>query len=233
MSQPPLLSLAVFALATALGAALALTLTLAPAPAAAQTVALSGVLGNKALLVVGNGTPKAVAPGETHLGVRVVSVTKEDAVVEVAGARSTLQLGQAPVSIGGNGGGGGSGGAKQRVVMLADTRGHFIQQGQINGKPVSVMIDTGASTIALGQAQAQQLGLDYRNGQPVRMNTANGTVQGWRLQLDSVRLGSVQVSGIEAVVTPQPMPYVLLGNNFLNHFQMTRTPDQMVLEKRR
>ncbi|GAB3354845.1 MULTISPECIES: retropepsin-like aspartic protease family protein [Giesbergeria] len=212
-----------------IGSALAaVLLALAPTLTPAQTVALSGVLGHKALLVVGNGAPRAMAAGETHLGVRVISVGKDEAVVEVAGSRSTLQLGQAPVSVGGSGGGSG-----RRVVLMADARGHFVQQGQINGQPMPFMIDTGASTIALGQAQAQRLGLDYRSGQPVRMSTANGTAQGWRLRLDSVRLGDVQVYGIEAVVTPQPMPYVLLGNNFLNHFQMTRTPDQMVLEKRR
>lgn len=202
-------------------------LALAPALASAQSVALSGVLGGKALLVVGGAAPRAVAAGDTHQGVRVLSVGKEEAVVEVAGKRSTLQLGQAPVSVGGSGGG------SQRVVLMADARGHFVQQGQINGQLMEFMVDTGASTIALGQAQAQRLGLDYRSGQPVRMNTANGIAQGWRLRLDSVRLGDVQVFGVDAVVTSQPMPYVLLGNNFLNYFQMTRSPDQMVLEKRR
>lgn len=202
---------------------LALTPTLAPA----QSVALSGVLGGKALLVVGGAVPRAVAAGETHQGVRVLSVGKEEAVVEVAGTRSTLQLGQAPVSVGGTGGG------SQRVVLVADARGHFVQQGQINGQLMEFMVDTGASTIALGQAQAQRLGLDYRSGPPVRINTANGIAQGWRLRLDSVRLGDVQVFGVDAIVTSQPMPYVLLGNNFLNYFQMTRSPDQMVLEKRR
>lgn len=202
-------------------------LALAPALAPAQSVALSGVLGGKALLVVGGAAPRAVAAGETHQGVRVLSVGKEEAVVEVAGTRSTLQLGQAPVSVGGTGGG------SQRVVLVADARGHFVQQGQINGQLMEFMVDTGASTIALGQAQAQRLRLDYRSGQPVRMNTANGIAQGWRLRLDSVRLGDVQVFGVDAVVTSEPMPYVLLGNNFLNYFQMTRSPDQMVLEKRR
>lgn len=195
--------------------------------AKAQAVALSGVLGSKALLVVGSNAPRAVAVGETHQGVRVLSVGKDEAVVEVQGQRSTLQLGQAPVNVRGSSGSG------QRVVLMADTRGHFVQQGQINGQSMSFMVDTGASTIAIGQAQAQRLGLDYRSGQPVRMNTANGVAQGWRLHLDSVRLGEVQITGLEAVITPQPMPHVLLGNNFLNYFQMTRTPDQMVLEKRR
>ena len=66
----------------------------------------------------------------------------------------------------------------------------------------------------------------------MRLSTANGVAQGWRIRLDSVRIGDVEVFGIDAVVTPQPMPYVLLGNSFLGQFQMTRTNDQMVLEKR-
>jgi aspartyl protease family protein len=52
------------------------------------------------------------------------------------------------------------------------------------------------------------------------------------MKLDSVRIGDVEVFGVDAIVTPQPMPFVLLGNSFLTEFQMTRTNDQMVLEKR-
>jgi aspartyl protease family protein len=76
------------------------------------------------------------------------------------------------------------------------------------------------------------MGIDYKSGQPVRMSTANGVAQGWRLRLDSVRVGDVEVHGIEAVITSQPMPFVLLGNSFLSEFRMTRTGDQMVLERR-
>jgi len=56
--------------------------------------------------------------------------------------------------------------------------------------------------------------------------------QGWRMRLDSVRIGDVEVLNVDAIITPQAMPYVLLGNSFLGQFQMTRTNDQMVLEKR-
>ena len=94
------------------------------------------------------------------------------------------------------------------------------------------MVDTGASTVAIGRADADRMGLKYLNGQPVRMNTANGVAQGWRMKIDSVRIGEVEVFGVDAIITPQPMPYVLLGNSFLSEFQMTRTNDQMVLEKR-
>jgi aspartyl protease family protein len=64
------------------------------------------------------------------------------------------------------------------------------------------------------------------------MNTANGSANGYLIKLDSVRLGDVVVYDVAAIVSPQPMPYVLLGNTFLTRFQMQRTNDQLTLEKR-
>jgi aspartyl protease family protein len=118
------------------------------------------------------------------------------------------------------------------VVLMADSRGHFVNTGTINGRTMQYMVDTGASTVAIGREDAERMGLNYQSGQSVRMNTANGVAQGWRMKLDSVRIGDVDVFGVEAIVTPQSMPYVLLGNSFLAAFQMTRVNDQMVLEKR-
>ena len=192
----------------------------------AQTaVALAGILGSKALLVVNGSAPRGIAVGEIHQGVRVISVEKEQALVEVDGARRSLRLGEAPVSVGSRTGG-------RRVVLMADARGHFINTGMINGTRMQYMVDTGASTVAIGKPDADRMGLQYTKGQPVKMSTANGVAQGWLIRLDSVRIGDVEVYGVEAVVTPQGMPYVLLGNSLLGAFQMTRTNDQLVLEKR-
>ena len=193
-------------------------------PAQAQDVALAGILGGKALLVVNGSAPRGVAPGESHMGVQVVSVGREDAVVDSAGGRRSLRLGEAPVRVGGSGTG-------QRVVLKADARGHFVSSGQINGRIMQYMVDTGASTVAIGRPDAQRMGLKFEQGQPVMMNTANGTAQGWRMRLESVRVGDVELRSVDAIVTAEPMPYVLLGNSFLNGFQMTRQGAQMVLEK--
>ncbi|MFI8616249.1 TIGR02281 family clan AA aspartic protease [Acidovorax sp. NPDC077693] len=201
-------------------------LCLAPAWAHAQSVGIAGMLGSKALLVVDAHPPRALGAGDEFQGVKVLSVGKEEATVEVKGAQRVLRLGEAPVSVGRKGGSG------RRVVLMADSRGHFLNSGMINGRVMQYMVDTGASSVAIGRADADRMGLNYLNGQPVRMNTANGVTQGWRIKLDSVRLGDVEVFGVEAVITPQPMPYVLLGNSLLNEFQMTRINNEMVLEKR-
>ena len=193
----------------------------------AQSVALQGMLGNKALLIVGGGAPRAVAPGDTHQGVKVVSTQGDQAVVLVNGQRLTLRVGESPASVGGAPATGGD-----RVALTADSRGHFVTPGSIEGKPVQFMVDTGATVVAIGQAEADRLRLDYRSGRPVRMGTANGVAEGWAFKLRQVRLGDVVVYDVDAVVTPAPMPMVLLGNSFLTRFDMRRDGSQMMLVKR-
>ena len=201
---------------------------LTPGAAWAQAVSLAGILGSKALLVVDGSAPRGVAAGETHQGVKVISVGRDEAVIETKGARSTVRLGEAPVSIGARTGSG------NKVVLMSDSRGHFVNQGLINGKVMQFMVDTGATTVAIGQSDAQRLGLKYeQRGQPVMMNTANGTAQGWRMRLESVRVGDVELRSVDAIVTAEAMPYVLLGNSFLREFHMNRSGDEMVLQRRR
>ena len=195
----------------------------------AQAVVLTGMLGSKALLVIDGGPPLALGPGDARLGVKVLSTTGQQAVVEVSGRRFTLKVGDAPASVGGGGAPASSG----KVVLTADGSGHFFSTGQINGKTVQFLVDTGATAVALCARDAERMGLNYREtGQQVRVGTANGSSVGWRVKLDSVRLGDVTLTNVDAVVTPEAMPYALLGNSFLTRFQMHRTNDQMVLERR-
>jgi aspartyl protease family protein len=196
--------------------------------ASAQTVALSGMLGNRALLIVDGGSPRSVAPGDTHQGVKVVSTAGDQAVVEIGGKRHTLRVGDAPASVGGGGPRAGGG----RIVLTASGGGHFMAQGAINGNAVQFMVDTGATSVSMSAADAERMRLDYRSGQPVRMSTANGTTMGWRLKLSSVRIGDVEVFDVDAIVTPQAMPFVLLGNSYLSRFQMQRDNEQMTLTRR-
>ncbi|MEY4345456.1 MAG: hypothetical protein RL032_1288 [Pseudomonadota bacterium] len=197
--------------------------------AMAQTVGLSGMLGSKALLIVDGGTPKGVAVGETHMGVKVVSTEGNVAVLEIAGKQHSLRVGDAPASVGGGGATGASG---NKIVLPVGTGGHFYATGQINGRTVQMLVDTGATGVAISAADADRMGIDYKAGRPMQASTANGVINGWRVKLASVQVGDVIVREVDAAVTSGSMPYVLLGNSFLTRFQMTRTNDQMVLEKR-
>lgn len=197
--------------------------------AAAQSVTLAGMLGGKALVIVDGSPPKTVAPGETHRGVKLVATQGDSATFEIAGKKLSTRVGDSPASVGATDARASSG---DKIVMTAGSGGHFLTQGLINGRTVQLVVDTGATAVSLGVQDAERIGLIYKAGEAVRMATANGTTMGWRVKLDSMRVGDVDVYNVDAVVTPGSMPFVLLGNSFLTRFQMTRTSDQMVLLKR-
>jgi len=195
--------------------------------ASAQTVTMSGSMGDKALLII-NGTPRTVAAGGSFQNVKVLSVAPGEAVIEMDGKRSTVQLGGAPVNLGrASGEGTGS-----TIVLTAGSGGHFITGGSINGKAVRFMVDTGATMVAMSTADAERIGLKYKNGQMGYANTANGQIPVWHVNLDVVRVGDVQVYNVDAMVGPMPMSNILLGNSFLTRFQMKRENDVMTLERR-
>ena len=200
---------------------------LAPLAAAAQSVSLQGVLGSKALLIVDGAAPRALGPGESHMGVKVLSALGDQAVVEIEGKRHTLRIGESQVSVGGAAAPRGS-----RIVLPAGSGGHFVTNGTINGKTVRFMVDTGATSVAMGIPDAERIGLNYKAGIEGRSSTANGVVRTWLVRLASVKIGDVEVYDVEASVLPTEMPFILLGNSYLTRFQMKRDNDQLVLERR-
>lgn len=216
-------------LAAALGLSLALCGAAQAGAAQAESVALAGMLGSKALLVVNGSAPKTVAAGETHLGVKVISTSGDQAVIERSGERQTLRVGESPVSMGASGGASGGG---SRIVLTESGGGHFMTAGQVNGRAVQFMVDTGATFVSMSVADAERMGLNYKSGQSVRMSTANGESVGYHIKLSSVRIGDVAVYEVDAVVSPQAMPFLLLGNSFLSRFQMKRENSVMTLDKR-
>ncbi|MEP6502208.1 MAG: retropepsin-like aspartic protease [Betaproteobacteria bacterium] len=196
------------------------------AGAQAQSVAFSGMLGDRALLVI-DGQPRSLAVGASTQGVKLLRLDGNLAQVDINGKAQTLRLGGGAVVAGGAIVGNGS-----RIVLPAGPGGHFTGIATINGHTVHFVVDTGATTVAIGSDEAARIGLDLGAGTASRAMTANGAVNTRSLTLTSVTIGSVIVSDVPAMVVPQAMPYVLLGNSFLSRFQMRNDNDTLVLEKK-
>jgi aspartyl protease family protein len=205
----------------------AVVLALCAGGALAQSVSMGGSLGSNALLVI-DGKPRNVAVGATVEGVRLISVSGNEAVVDVKGKRVTLRLGDAQVNLGGRMSDGGG----RQIVLSAESGGHFFSNGNINGKTVRFLVDTGATNVSMSQEDADRIGLDYKNGQRGFSRTANGVIPVYRTSLTSVRVGDVIVYNVDATIVPGQMSHVLLGNSFLTRFQMRRENDKMTLELR-
>lgn len=203
----------------------ALTLALSGAGVWAAEVAVAGVIGSRAILVVDGGTPQTVAPGSrTREGVKLIAVDGEVATVEFDGKRERLRMGERVVHSAGSG--------ADRLMLQADSRGHFVTRGRVNGVPAQFLVDTGATLVSLGRSDAERAGLDYRKGTPGMSSTANGNVRIWRMQVDTLEVGGLKVHNVDAAIHEQDMPVSLLGMSFLNRMQWQREGDKLILHKR-
>jgi len=201
-------------------------LAVAASPVLALDVQLVGTFGDQAaVLSIDGGEPKTVRSGQKFGGVTVISVERERAIVEIEGKRRTLQRGQTYSSKS-------SADDRQMAVLAADGRGHFHADGAINGGAMRFVLDTGATSIALPAAEALRLGIDYRKGGRGTVQTANGPAPAWRVKLDTVRVGGIELQNVDALVLEQGLDIALLGMSFLNRVEMFRSGDSMTLKRR-
>ncbi len=193
----------------------------------AAEVALVGVVGDKAAVIsIDGGAPKTVKVGQKFSGVTVIAVEGERATIEFEGKRRILLRGQHAASSGPAAGG------RQSVTLAADTRGHFVTDGAINGGSMRFLVDTGASMIAIPARDALRLGIDYRKGRMGRVQTAAGPNTAWAVRFDTVRVGDIELNNVEGVVIEQGLEFALLGMSFLNRVEMRRDGHQMTLVRR-
>ncbi|MGQ7792087.1 retropepsin-like aspartic protease family protein [Faunimonas sp. B44] len=109
----------------------------------------------------------------------------------------------------------------RRVTVRAEPDGHFYIDGHINFRPVRLMVDTGASVIALRESDAAAVGLRMRRSdfrQPVQ--TANGTTNAAEAILNEVAVRDIAIGNVRALVIPDDRLAVsLLGASFLNRLR--------------
>lgn len=194
--------------------------------AAATDVTLSGLFTNKAVVQIDGGPLRTLSVGQkTPEGVVLVSVERDAATFDIDGKRMTLGLGRARMAA--------SAPTVESAVLTADVQGHFTTDGLVNGMPIRFVVDTGATLISLPASEARRLSLDYRKGQKAMMGTANGNTPGYLVKLDTVRIGSVTLHGVDAVVIDGAgLTFPLLGMSFLNRMNMKREGDIMTLTRR-
>lgn len=108
-----------------------------------------------------------------------------------------------------------------RVEVKARSDGHFFVEAEINFSPVSVMVDTGASVVALRRSDAERAGIRVHPADfTVPMATANGTAHAAMVELDSVTVAQIGFERVKAVVIPdEQLGVSLLGTSFLSRLR--------------
>jgi aspartyl protease family protein len=221
----------VFRVSRVRAAHLGLALLLLPWPVHAGQVQVIALTEGKATLVVDDAKPRTLAVGQTSPeGVRLLAATPDSAVVEVDGKRSTLLLGAyyrpAPAS--------GTANPGARVVIPADSQGHFLVTGTINGAAsVRFLVDTGATVVSISADDARRSGINYLAGRRSLTQTANGVAPVYRVKLDTLRVGDITVYNVDAAVhVSGSLPIGLLGMSFLNRMEMKRDASALTLVRR-
>jgi aspartyl protease family protein len=115
----------------------------------------------------------------------------------------------------------------RQVALAADSRGHFVAAARINGQKVVVLVDTGATSVAISADTAQRLGIYLTKSDFTgRVRTANGVVAVAPVKLREVTLGNVTVRNVEAAVSPgDTLGVNLLGMSFLGRLSKFEVND--------
>lgn len=105
--------------------------------------------------------------------------------------------------------------------LKAGQNGHFVVSADINGRSVRVMVDTGASAVALSYEDAEDIGLHPRLLDfVIPVSTANGVARAAQIMLDDVEIDGVRVSNVQGLVLPEgAMNGSLLGMSFLSKLE--------------
>ncbi len=117
----------------------------------------------------------------------------------------------------------------QSVTLKRGLDGHYRAEALINNQKVDVLIDTGATGVAISQAIADKLGL--KSIDAVRTNTANGDSVGYLVRLNSVKVGGVEAKNVSAMIAPGLDGDVLLGMSYLGRMDVRLFKNEMTIKQ--
>jgi len=193
----------------------------------AADVRVVGLFSGRAVLLV-DGQQRLLKPGQSSPeGVKLISATSEEAVLQIDGQKVTARL-DGRVS------------ARKRtpevdeVQVWRDTAGMYTTVGSINGLPIAFLVDTGATTVAMNANQARRLGIDFRVvGRQSGVTTASGVARAWAVTLDTVKVGDLELHGVAAMVLEGAHPTTtLLGMSYLGRLEINNDGRLMTLRKK-
>jgi len=201
---------------------------LAAGNVSAMDFTVEALFKDKAMINI-DGKRVLLKAGQEKKGLTLVSTDtyKQVAIIEIDGQSDSYDLGR---QIGG-------GYAKPKISELMispDRKGSYFSNGQINGRSINFLLDTGASSVAMSENIARGLDLDYLDEtQKIMVSTAGGNQVGYQVVLSEVSVGGITLNNVEGIVISGSSPAVtLLGMSFLSQLEIEQKHNLMVLRKK-
>lgn len=196
-------------------------------PDVSQKIEVQALMPGMVVLLIDGGR-HTLKTGDSLLGVKLVSSTTNNAILEVNGEKKNYQMGTTVNT---------SFTPREEIVerVIIDDYGMFRGYGSINGQSVKFLVDTGASTVAMSAKDARKLGIQYRmDGTPAQASTASGLAKAWSIKLKSVRLGKLLEHNVRGMVVDGDYPrQILLGMTFLNRMKVEKEGNTMKITSKK
>jgi len=118
----------------------------------------------------------------------------------------------------------------QEIELKRNRYGHYVFIGEINGKPVTFLVDTGATTTSI-PANLQQY-LQLKTGPAFKVSTANGIATAYMTRLNQLKMGEILFTDIKASLNPGlPDDDILLGMNVLKRLELVQRGDSLIIRQ--
>ncbi|MCB1644331.1 MAG: clan AA aspartic protease [Pseudomonadales bacterium] len=193
--------------------------------ASAADVAVVGLFRNAAMISI-DGHQQLLRSGEsTAEGIRLISANSREAVLEINGEQTVLKLSQHIGSVFTK--------PKAQELRIQRRDNRYLAGGAINGTPVSFVVDTGATIVAMNEYHARKVGLDLNQGRKRMASTAGGMVNTVEMNVDSIQVGPIRLTNVPVAVMYGRFPEdILLGMSFLSQVHISETAGVMTLKSR-
>ena len=199
---------------------------------AIENITINGLFKDKVIATIDGKQQILKKDKLTPEGVKLIKSNSEEAPIDIDGISKVFTLDQKigntfkrtsddekPYSF------------KKSVTIKGDANGMYLTKGQINGKTVEFLVDTGATYVSMSSDLANQLKIKYENGDEVQLETAKGMSTAYLVELNKVKVGDIELYNILGVVSDDMPGITLLGMSFLGKLDMKRKGKTMVLEK--
>lgn len=199
-----------------------------PAIASNLDIQVKGLFSHSAILTI-DGQQRLLRQGAVSPeGVKLISASSRTAIISVNGQQQTLNLsGQIRSKY--------AKAPRHQVTIPLNPYGQYLTHGLINGQGAELLVDTGASVVAMSESQANQLGIEYATkGIPGFVETASAKVSSYQVTLDRIDIGGLKAYNVQAVVLQGELPSkILLGMSYLRNVELNEKQGMLnLLEKR-
>lgn len=172
-----------------------------------------------------DGQRLVIKAGQEKEGITLIRANSEQCVIEINGQRETLMLGASLAS-------GYAVAQKQEVRLQQDFSGHYFTQVSVNGRSIRMLVDTGATNVALSGNTARRLGIAYANGRRMRSATAGGIVNSFLVRVNEMKLAGITRYNVPVSVIEGAHPDIpLLGMSFLGQLKIQQDNGELVISE--